>query len=148
MIFNELPRCFSFERFESFGKIICHHAYCAPKLDQIWLKMGNFFQIKQNYFLDNWLLVPRHCHPGGDPALNSYATHTFTLTNAKRLQKRGQYNEARDNKVRNMRDNRGKISLFVIPSATVITTHRRRSSSLIPENYNTKLRSKYQYDII
>jgi hypothetical protein len=28
-------------------------------------------------------------HPGGDPVLNSYATHNLTLTNAKGLQKKG-----------------------------------------------------------
>ncbi len=30
-----------------------------------------------------------HSRGGGNPVLNSYATHNFTLTNAKRLQKRG-----------------------------------------------------------
>jgi hypothetical protein len=40
------------------------------------------------------LSFPLLCHSrgGGNPVLNSYATHNFTLTNPKRLQKRGRYN--------------------------------------------------------
>ncbi len=83
-----------------------------------------------------------HSREGGNPVLNSYSTYNFTLTNAKRLQKKGAAVQwVGDNKVCNIRYNRGKISLFVIPALyesfprPLSLPGRSRSSSLIPENY-------------